>query len=201
MRPKLIIFDLFGTLVSPIPKLKKEDFFAFYQKIRIELQTKKEIEFLTLTFAQLMTKSKNWLDFSQRLLQKFVEKPDKELVNKLASFYQKNLIYQLYDDAKEVISLPYQKAILTSAAHFLFVYLGLGKYFQIFTPSEAKFLKPDPRAFLSLLKKMEVSAQKAVMVGDELERDLIPVKNLGLEVILVDRENKIKKAPVKKLFL
>jgi FMN phosphatase YigB (HAD superfamily) len=37
------------------------------------------------------------------------------------------------------------------------------------------------------------------MVGDEIERDLIPAKNLGLEAILIDRENKIENAPFKKI--
>jgi len=37
------------------------------------------------------------------------------------------------------------------------------------------------------------------MVGDEIERDLIPAKNLGMEVILIDRKNKIENAPFKKI--
>jgi len=37
------------------------------------------------------------------------------------------------------------------------------------------------------------------MVGDELERDLIPAKKLGMETILIDRENKIENPPVKKI--
>jgi FMN phosphatase YigB (HAD superfamily) len=37
------------------------------------------------------------------------------------------------------------------------------------------------------------------MVGDEIERDLIPAKNLGMETILIDRENKIKNADFKKI--
>ena len=199
MKLKLILFDLFGTLVFPVEKIKREDFFAFYQKIGIKLKTKEDIDLFTSTFTDLMTESDNWQDFSQKLLGKFIPKAGEEIINKLANFYQENLVYQLFDDAKEIINLPCQKAILTSAAQFLFSSLGLEKYFQIFTPRETKFLKPDERAFLYPLEKLGVKTEEAVMVGDEIERDLIPAKNLGLEVILIDRQNKIKNSPVRKI--
>ena len=199
MRPKLILFDLFGTLIFSTEKIKKEDFFSFYQKIGFKLRTKEEIKLFTSVFARLMTESENWQDLSRKLLEKFIQKTDEEAVDKLANFYRENLVYQLYDDVKEVINFPCQKAILTSATSFLFSNLGLEKYFAIFTPRETKFLKPDPRAFLYPLEKLGVRPQETVMVGDEIERDLIPAKNLGIEAILIDRENKIEKPPIKKI--
>jgi len=199
MKPKLIIFDLFGTLVFSVEKLKREDFFAFYQKLGIELKTEKDIKLFTSLFVQLMTQSAGWQDFSQKLLEKVIQKTDQETVNKLANFFKENIVYQLYDDAKEITGLSYQKAILTSAAPFLFSNLGLEKYFEIFTPRETKFLKPDPRAFLAVLEKLKVKAEETLMVGDELERDLIPAKKLGMETILIDRGDKIENTPVKKI--
>jgi len=64
MKPKLIIFDLFGTLVFSVEKLKREDFFAFYQKLGIKFKTEKDIKLFTSLFAQLMTQSAGWQDFS-----------------------------------------------------------------------------------------------------------------------------------------
>jgi len=199
MKPKLIIFDLFGTLVFSVEKLKREDFFAFYQKLGIELKTEKDIKLFTSLFVQLMTQSAGWQDFSQKLLEKVIQKTDQETVNKLANFFKENIVYQLYDDAKEITGLSYQKAILTSAAPFLFSNLGLEKYFEIFTPRETKFLKPDPRAFLAVLEKLKIKPEETLMVGDELERDLIPAKKLGMETILIDRKNEIENAPIKKI--
>ncbi len=199
MKPKLIIFDLFGTLVFSVEKLKREDFFAFYQKLGIELKTEKDIKLFTSLFVQLMTQSAGWQDFSQKLLEKVIQKTDQETVNKLANFFKENIVYQLYDDAKEITGLSYQKAILTSAAPFLFSNLGLEKYFEIFTPRETKFLKPDPRAFLAVLEKLKIKPEETLMVGDELERDLIPAKKLGMETILIDRGDKIENTPVKKI--
>ena len=197
MKTKLILFDLFGTLIFQAEK--KEDFFAFYQKLGIKLKTKEDIDFFTSVFGQLMMESVDWRDFSQKLLGKFIQKKDPETIVKLADFFQENIVYRLFDDVKKIIVLPFPKAILTSAARFLFSSLGLEKHFEIFTPQETKFLKPDPRAFLCPLEKFGVKPEETMMVGDELERDLIPAKNLGMEAILIDRENKIKDPPVKKI--
>ena len=199
MKLKLIIFDLFGTLVFSVEKLKREDFFAFYQKLGIELKTEKDIKLFTSLFSQLMTQSAGWQDFSQKLLEKVIQKTDQEIVNKLTNFFKENIVYQLYDDAKEIIELSYQKAILTSAAPFLFSNLGLEKYFEIFTPRETKFLKPDPRAFLVVLNKLKVKPEEVLMVGDEVERDLIPAQKLGMKAILIDRRDKVENTPVKKI--
>ncbi len=199
MKPKLIIFDLFGTLVFSVEKLKKEEFFTFYQKLGIKFKTEEDIKLFTSLFARLMTQSVNWQDFSQKLLEKVVKKTCQKTINKLANFFKENIVYQLYDDAKEIITFPYQKAILTAASPFLFSNLGLEKYFEIFTPRETKFLKPDSRAFLAVLEKLKVKPEETLMIGDELERDLIPAKKLGMEIILVDRENKIENTPVKKI--
>lgn len=199
MKPKLIIFDLFGTLVFSVEKLKREDFFAFYQKLGIRFRTEKDIKLFTSLFVQLMAQSAGWQDFSQKLLEKVIKQTDQKIINKLTNFFKENIVYQLYDDAKEIIALPYQKAILTGAAPFLFSNLGLEKYFEIFTPRETKFLKPDPRAFLAVLEKLKIKPEETLMVGDELKRDLMPAKNLGMETILIDRGDKIKEAPVKKI--
>lgn len=198
MNLKLIIFDLFGTLIFQ-EKIEREDFFAFYQKLGIELKTKEDIDFFTSTFSQLMMESSDWRDFSQKLLGKVIQKSESETIIKLAGFFQENIIYQLFDDVKEIINFPCQKAILTSAARFLFSNLGLEKHFEIFTPQETKFTKPDPKAFLAVLKKLKVKPEETLMIGDEIERDLIPAKKLGLEAILIDRENKIENSSIKKI--
>ena len=199
MKPKLILFDLFGTLIQPVAKLRPEDFFTFYQKIGIQLRTEEDIKLFTSLFAQLMSECANWQDLSQKLLEKTIQKTDKNIVNKLANFYRENLIYQLYDDVKEVINLPYQKAILTGSAPFLFSNLDLEKHFKVFTPRETKFKKPAPQAFLYPLNKLGLRPEEVIMVGDEIERDLVPAKNLGMETILIDRENKIENPPVTKI--
>jgi len=199
MKPKLIIFDLFGTLAFPVEKLKREDFFAFYKKIGIEFKTDQDIKSFISLFAQMSNQATNWHDLSEKLLKGFLGKADLEKTQALADFYKENLIYKLYDDVKEIVNLPFQKAILTAGAGFLIKKLGLEKFARVFTPKETIFLKPDPRAFLAVLEKLKVKPEEVLMIGDEIERDLIPAKNLGMEAILIDRENKIVNPPVQKI--
>ncbi|OIO06364.1 hypothetical protein AUJ27_04295 [Candidatus Falkowbacteria bacterium CG1_02_37_44] len=115
------------------------------------------------------------------------------------AFLKEDFVCEFYDDVKEIVNLPFQKAILTSGAGFSIKKLGLEKFAQVFTPKETKFLKPDKRAFLAVLEKLKVKPEEALMVGDEIERDLIPAKNLGMEVILIDRKNKIENAQFEKI--
>jgi HAD superfamily hydrolase (TIGR01509 family) len=199
MKPKLIIFDLIGTLVSPETKKKPEEFFRFYQSLGINLNTKEKALKFQKIFVQAMKNSNSWEDLGNEIIKLIFKKENKEKGEKLSQFLKENLNYRLFDDAKEVLDFPYQKAILTEAPHFLFSHLNLERYFQIFTPKETKFSKPDERAFLTVLNFFKVKPEDALMVGDEIERDLIPAKKLGMEVILIDRENKIKDAQIKKI--
>jgi len=199
MKLKLIIFDLIGTLVSPQTRKKPEEFFKFYQSLGINLRKKEEILQFQKIFTQALKNSSSWENLGNEIIKMVFQKEDREKGEKLSQFLKENLNYRLFDDTKEVLDLPHQKAILTEAPHFLFSHLNLEKYFQIFTPKETKFSKPDERAFLTVLNFFKVKPEEALMVGDEIERDLIPAKKLGMEAILIDRENKIKDAQIKKI--
>jgi HAD superfamily hydrolase (TIGR01509 family) len=163
------------------------------------VKTKEEILNFSKIFAQAMRNSKSWEDLGDEIIKLVFEKEDKEKGEKLSQFLKENLDYQLFEDAKEVFDLKFEKAILTEAPHFLFSHLNLEREFQIFTPKETKFSKPDQRAFLTVLDFFKARPNEILMVGDEIERDLIPAKNLGMETILIDRENKIKNAEFKKI--
>lgn len=193
------MFDFSGTLAYLAKPIEFKRFFKFLKNFGIAIESDKEEKAFTSLFANLLGWTKNWLDFSEKLLKKSLKSPEKKKIEKLASFLEKNISFELYDDVKEILNLPFKKTILSANARFLIESLGLGKFAKIFTPKETKVLKPDPRAFLTPLKKLKVKPEETIIVGDELERDLIPAKNLGLKAILIDRGNKIKKAPVRKI--
>ncbi|PIR02431.1 MAG: hypothetical protein COV62_01540 [Candidatus Nealsonbacteria bacterium CG11_big_fil_rev_8_21_14_0_20_35_11] len=199
MKLKLIIFDFYKTLGFQVSKIELKDFFVFYKKIGVEFKTEEDIKAFTLLFSELIGCSANWLELGKNLLEKVLEKPSPEKIKALADFYKENIVYQLYDDVKEIINLPYRKAVLTANAKFLIKKLGLEKFAKLFTPRETKFLKPDPKAFLAVLENLKVKPEETIMVGDEIERDLIPAQNLGMKTILIDRGNKIEDSPFKKI--
>lgn len=196
---KLLMFDFSGTLAYLSKPIDFKGFFSSLENFGLEIETDAEMKAFATLFADLLGFAKDWLDFSEKIFVEYVEKPERETIEKLARFLEKNISFELYDDVKEILDLPVQKAILSANARFLIEHLGLDKIAKIFTPKETKFLKPDPRAFLVPLEEFRIKPEEAVMVGDELERDLVPAKNLGLEVILIDRQNKIKNSPVRKI--
>ena len=63
---------------------------------------------------------------------------------------------------------------------------GIGKYFDVVMASaEAGCAKPDPKIFITALKKAKCEAAEAFMVGDRLDNDIIPAKKLGMKTVWV----------------
>ena len=58
---------------------------------------------------------------------------------------------------------------------------GLAKFFeQIITSDSIGFKKPHPQAFQISLEKVGVDAKDVVMIGDDLEADILGAKSVGL---------------------
>ena len=195
MKLKLILFDFSGTLAY-LRKSNPKNFFSDLKNFGININDTNIQNFVDL-FSKVLGNSKNWFDFSKKLLE-VLSKDDKKLAKNLANFLEENVVFKLYDDVKCLKNLKIKKAILSANAKFLIKEFPL-KGFKIFTPKETKFLKPDKRAFLKVINYFKIKPEETLMVGDELERDLIPAKKLGMKTILIDRENSIKNSPVQKI--
>ena len=64
---------------------------------------------------------------------------------------------------------------------------GLGPFFDfILVEGEFGTGKPDIRVFNHVLKTLDVRAEYAWMVGDDLKRDIVPCLYLGIHTIWVD---------------
>ncbi|MDR0561884.1 MAG: HAD family hydrolase [Spirochaetaceae bacterium] len=64
--------------------------------------------------------------------------------------------------------------------------LNLNGYWDAVLCSErAGALKPDPAPFLELLKKLEISADRLLYVGNSVAYDIIGAKNIGMKAALV----------------
>ena len=68
-------------------------------------------------------------------------------------------------------------------------YLEEEKLLQYFTFSEIqddyKITKPDPRYFEAILRKCNCVANESIMVGDRIDKDIIPAKMVGMKTIRV----------------
>jgi FMN phosphatase YigB (HAD superfamily) len=191
----LIIFDFSGTLAF-INKANREDFFAGLAGFDFDVHGEANIKAFEAVLPQFFNTAGSWQDFAEKLSFACSKNLDNSRLPALAAFLRASMGFTLYDDAQTAFDLPARKAILTAGNRFLTDGL-VPKDVEIFTPAETTYLKPDPRAFIFVLEKMEADHQKTIMVGDEVERDLIPAKSLGIKPILIDRKNEIEKLPEK----
>ncbi|RZI49041.1 HAD family hydrolase [Lactococcus kimchii] len=65
---------------------------------------------------------------------------------------------------------------------------GLEERFPLYISGETGFLKPDPRAFKTVLERENFVAQETLMVGDLLEHDIAPARKLGLKTAYIGPE-------------
>ena len=54
-----------------------------------------------------------------------------------------------------------------------------------FTQSDFSLTKPDPRYYQQILEACGVSAERCVMVGDRIDKDVIPAKRLGMKTVRI----------------
>ena len=68
---------------------------------------------------------------------------------------------------------------------------GIKSYFnKIITSEEVGVKKPNPKIFKYALDKAEALSKESIMIGDNWEADIMGAKNVGLDVIYFDVENK-----------
>jgi FMN phosphatase YigB (HAD superfamily) len=60
-------------------------------------------------------------------------------------------------------------------AHFIFP----------FSRDDFELTKPDPRYYEQILRKAGVRAEESVMVGDRIDKDMIPAKQVGMKTIRI----------------
>jgi len=67
---------------------------------------------------------------------------------------------------------------------------GLEGYFQtVVNAEDVGFKKPDPKIFAFALDKAKAIASESLMIGDDLEADILGAKNCGLDALHFDVEN------------
>ena len=62
--------------------------------------------------------------------------------------------------------------------------LGIREHFDPFvTSADFGFRKPSPKLFEAVLEAWQLPAEKVVMVGDSLRKDIAPAKKFGMRTI------------------
>ncbi|MFN2642832.1 MAG: HAD family hydrolase [Actinomycetota bacterium] len=136
--------------------------------------------------------------FSDALVASFVPDTDAHpIVRKRTDAAWERIGYgvdELFPDVNstlEVIARRYRLACITN--HFSWVRdrsvaAGFGKHVDVWAISaEVGAEKPDERIFKFALQRAGARPETVVMVGDRLDRDLVPAKRLGMRTVWVLR--------------
>jgi putative hydrolase of the HAD superfamily len=71
---------------------------------------------------------------------------------------------------------------------------GLGKYFEtVITSEEARHKKPDERIFQYAFRKTGAHPSQSIMIGDDLDVDILGAKRVGMDQVLFDPHSAFSK--------
>ncbi len=92
-------------------------------------------------------------------------------------------------------SLPQRKVVLTTAprvwAAKVLKTLGIDDLFDDAFTGEGDIRKPNTAAFTQILEKYEPEPGRAMSIGDQVETDIKPAKQLGMQVFEVNDTNRL----------
>lgn len=72
--------------------------------------------------------------------------------------------------------------------------LKIEEFFDvIFTYESFKLIKPDPRIFMKVINNIGVKPDECLMVGDRYDVDLVPAKEVGMQIFEVKGPEDIEK--------
>ena len=105
---------------------------------------------------------------------------------------QSNIKFKLMDginDFLKIFSIQYKIGILGQYGKDFREFLEEINLLTYFTFSEIqddyKISKPDPRYFEAILKKCKCKPEESIMVGDRIDKDIIPAKMADMKTIRV----------------
>lgn len=205
-----IIFDLYGTLVDiSTNEDKKESFdylslyFQYYganitsKNLRLALDAEKE-RYLQ-THHERYPELNLEVIFDNILKREGINNPFlTESCCKLYRLFSRER-FQLFSDSlpvlREMKRNGYLLAMISDAQKVFTLeetrMLGLDQFFQhILLSTHFGFKKPDPRLFDIASALLEVPPTEAVYIGDNADKDIPGAKQIGMPVILVDRNSK-----------
>lgn len=190
MKPKVIVFDLWNTLVYDPSKESHEE-------IANILSFKNRQEFWDYCDVHFFHRKITFYDFIKELIQQR-NLPEKtfDVIQELWEESRKHV--KLYTDTIETLKRlkkKYSLALLSNSAERealeVIDRFDLKKYFEkIFISSQLGVSKPNPKAFQLVLDHFQIKPEQTIFVGDDVEMDIIPAMMLGLKGILVDTRKK-----------
>jgi len=200
---KAVLFDLYGTLAyvpNPISDWVVSDFLVsrgyevYPQTFNTAWRVVAFIDYPKYGY-------RNYRQFFQRVLQQLKVKVDNATLDELVRMFEQGG-YELYPDAAKALATAkdykFKTAVVTTVARFNYekAFVPIIRYIDVVMDGyKAGCEKTNPKMYRKTLETLKVAPSEAVMIGDDLEVDIMLPKKLGIHAILLDREGKIQHNP------
>jgi HAD superfamily hydrolase (TIGR01549 family) len=187
---KVVVFDLWNTLVY-------DSSHEIHQEIANILGFETKDEFWDYLGEHFFGTKSSFYDYIDSLI-KQRDLPD-ETLDKIKSLWEKTKDYvNIFPETVKTLeefSKKYKLVLLSNTAEKegkeAMGKFGLEKYFdEILLSGSLGLAKPDPKIFKLVLEKTNVRPEEILVVGDNLETDIIPARILGMKGILIDTREK-----------
>ncbi|MBR3602491.1 MAG: HAD family hydrolase [Lachnospiraceae bacterium] len=206
MSIKAVLFDLDGTLL----KMDQDEFVKTYFKYLAKHLAPRGYEpdkllkvfwsgvnAMTVNTGEVTNKEAFWKVFTNAYGETSIE--DKPYID---AFYKDDFnrvqeVCGFYKEAKEIITLVREKGkIPVLATNPLFPHtatenrmrwagLEPADFAEYTTYENCHFCKPNPRYYEELLEKLNLKPEECIMVGNDMEEDMVPAEKLGMERFLL----------------
>lgn len=215
---KYIFFDLDITLID-IKKAQNlaieylYNFYKFDDRIDIDSFIRKWDELTDYHYAFYTRKEISYEEQRNRRIidlfkayNKELDKTPKEIYDIYLKSFEEN--WCLFDDVYEVLEKLYKSGYklgvisngdLSQQTDKL-KKTGIYNFFDIVTTSsEYDYSKPDVRLYEEIIRKYNIDKDNMIMIGDQVEKDVLPCLSIGLDAIWLNRKNKENKYDVKEV--
>ena len=198
MQVRVVLFDLYGTLAYVKNAVSDEEAseFLFSRGYEVSPQQFKAAWAFVAFIDYPKYGYASWRSYLKRVLWRLKVKVDEKTLKELLKLFRRNA-YKLYPEAIEAVvkikNYGLRTAVVTTIARFKFekTIKPIKQYFDfICTGYEARCDKSNPKMYRKILETLNVKPEEAVVIGDDLQLDVLLPKKLGIRTVFLDREMK-----------
>ncbi len=204
-----MIFDLDNTIWD-FETNSREALDELYHKTKVENNIEHDFDFFHRNYVEINYKC--WSDYEKGLINKHQLRygrfydafartnfHDRRVIDSVADRYveisrTKTVVFEGTYEVLDYLSKKYKLAIITNGfsevVKHKMVNCKLDQYFNyVQTSEDAGVQKPHVNIFNLVMKQFGVTNQESIMIGDNLETDIMGGKNAGMRTILFDPKN------------
>ncbi len=203
-RVKAVLFDVDFTLARPGPELGPEGYVRAGRRCGLALdaaryeQARDRAREQLERHPELAHDEEIWVAFTERVVTGMGGDPvrARACARDVLDAWERSENFDLYDDALPALAGLRERGLklglVSNGTRDLDAFVRHHRL-EVDAAVSSRIhgkIKPDPSIFLAALDRLEVESDEAVMVGDQPEDDVEGARSIGMEALLLDRDDR-----------